>query len=53
MAVTLATPPRVVWLRLGTCSTAAVASVLQANVNALLESDRDGDARILVLGPGE
>lgn len=45
----LGAPPKVVWLRLGNCSTALVERVLRKNSLAIFSFDADKDAAILVL----
>ena len=42
-------PPKVIWLRLGNCTTADVETVLRARHADILEFERDPDAALLVL----
>lgn len=45
----LGAPPKVIWLRLGNCSTDLIESVIRKNKSAILSLDTDEDAAILVL----
>lgn len=49
LAVTLGSPPQVVWLRLGNCATTAVASLLRSQVATLAEFARDAGTSVLAL----
>ena len=49
-ALLLGHPPKVVWLRLGNCSTAAVAFLLRSNVPDLREFDASHGGSFLILG---
>ena len=42
-------PPKVIWVRLGNCSTAAVAALLRARLADILSFDADPDASFLAL----
>lgn len=42
-------PPKVVWVRLGNCTTAAVGALLRARCDDLLAFDADATAALLVL----
>lgn len=42
-------PPKVVWLRLGNCTTSRIESVLLARTEALLQFERDEEASFLAL----
>ena len=42
-------PPKVVWVRLGNCTTAAVADLLRAKQTDLLAFEADATASFLVL----
>ena len=42
-------PPKVIWLRVGNCSTEMVENVIRRNLGALSELDADDNAAILVL----
>jgi predicted nuclease of predicted toxin-antitoxin system len=42
-------PPKVVWLRLGNCTTAAISTLLQARQADLLIFDQDTGASFLIL----
>jgi predicted nuclease of predicted toxin-antitoxin system len=48
-ALLLGHPPKVVWLRLGNCSTAAVAALLRTRHADLLAFEADPTASLLVL----
>ena len=48
-ALLLGHPPKVVWIRLGNCSTAAVASLLRNRQTYLLAFDADPSASFLAL----
>ncbi len=42
-------PPKVIWLRLGNCSTAVAASLLLSKLSHILEFEADQNASFLVL----
>ncbi len=42
-------PPKVIWVRLGNCTTAAVATVLREHLDDVEEFDSDPNATFLVL----
>jgi predicted nuclease of predicted toxin-antitoxin system len=42
-------PPKVIWLRMGNCSTADIERVLRARSERIAEFERDADAAILGL----
>jgi predicted nuclease of predicted toxin-antitoxin system len=42
-------PPKVVWIRLGNCSTADIERLLRSRVQRLAELESDPDAALLVL----
>jgi predicted nuclease of predicted toxin-antitoxin system len=48
-ALLLGHPPKVVWVRLGNCSTALVAALLHSRQTVLLEFDADPSASFLAL----
>jgi predicted nuclease of predicted toxin-antitoxin system len=48
-ALLLEHPPKVVWIRLGNCSTAAVAALLRARQGDLLAFEADPAASLLAL----
>jgi len=48
-ALLLGHPPKVVWVRLGNCSTDAVATLLRSRAKVLLEFDADPTASFLAL----
>ena len=43
-------PPKVVWIRLGNCSTMDIEKILWANNENLITFDEDGQASFLALG---
>lgn len=49
LAMTLGAPPRVVWLRLGNCTTAVVEAVLRSQHVAVIEFGQDAQSRVLAL----
>ncbi|MEE8469420.1 MAG: DUF5615 family PIN-like protein [Planctomycetota bacterium] len=44
-------PPKVIWLALGNCTTAAVRDMLESAADTIEEFDSDGERSFLVLGP--
>ena len=42
-------PPKVIWVRLGNCSTAAVAALLRAKHSDILDFDADSNASFLAV----
>lgn len=42
-------PPKVIWIRLGNCSTAAIASLLQSKISEVRAFDADPTASFLAL----
>jgi predicted nuclease of predicted toxin-antitoxin system len=42
-------PPKVIWIRLGNCTTAAIAKLLQQHHETIVEFDQDDSAGILEL----
>jgi predicted nuclease of predicted toxin-antitoxin system len=48
-ALLLGHPPKMVWVRLGNCSTAAVAALLRARLGDILAFDADPTASLLAL----
>ena len=50
LSVVRGAPPKVVWLRVGNLSTAAIAAVLRARANELHDLARDLNASLLILG---
>ncbi|HEX5242985.1 MAG TPA: DUF5615 family PIN-like protein [Tepidisphaeraceae bacterium] len=48
-ALLIGHPPKVVWIRLGNCLTAAVAELLRSHHKTLLEFDSDPSAAFLAL----
>ena len=56
LAMTLGAPPRVAWLRLGTCTTSTVEALLRSQQEAVFAFGQDAEAVILGLaesGPWE
>ncbi len=53
MAFALGTPPHVIWLRLGKCSTAVIAALLLRHLESITEFVADPDAAILALADDE
>lgn len=49
LAFALGAPPQVIWLRLGNCSTAAIAALLLRHLENITEFVADPDAAILAL----
>ena len=43
-------PPKLIWIRLGNCSTADVENLLRVHHTSLLTFDVDGDSAFLALG---
>lgn len=44
-------PPKVVWIGLGNCTTAAVRDLLLSSIETIEEFDSDTERSFLVLGP--
>lgn len=53
LAFALGSPPQVIWLRLGNCSTAAIATLLLRHQQSIVEFGADPDAAILALADDE
>jgi predicted nuclease of predicted toxin-antitoxin system len=49
MSTLLGAPPKVVWLRVGNAGTVAIASLLRASHEALLQFEQDAAAALLIL----
>ena len=49
-ALLLGPPPKVIWLRLGNCSTEDVERVLRAHAADIVAFEQDHDAALLILG---
>lgn len=49
-SVLLGPPPKVVWIRLGNCSTAQIAKLLRAHFSDLFDFEQDKQAAFLALG---
>jgi predicted nuclease of predicted toxin-antitoxin system len=49
LAVLRGAPPKVIWLRMGNCTTSAVERTLRANIAAIIELVRDPDQVVLEL----
>jgi len=49
LAIALGAPPRVIWLRIGNCTTAAIAALLREQRDLILEFGQDQQARALAL----
>jgi len=50
MSLLRGAPPKVVWLRLGNCTTAAIARVLTSHADDIRDFDAQSDATVLELG---
>ncbi len=51
LALVHGAPPKVVWLRLGNCTTSAVVSVLKEHTPAIRAHLKDADSTVLVIDP--
>ena len=49
LAILRGAPPKVIWLRMGNCSTIAVELTLRANIDAIMNLDRDPNQVVLEL----
>lgn len=49
LAILRGAPPKVIWLRMGNCTSAAVEQTLRANIEAITELTRDPDQVVLEL----
>lgn len=49
LAIALGAPPRVIWLRIGNCTTEAIAALLREQRDLILEFGQDQQARVLAL----
>lgn len=49
LAVTRGAPPKVLWLRLGNCRTAAVEALIRSHAQAVREFGQDPDSSVMVL----
>ena len=49
LAIALGTPPQIVWLRLGNCSTTTIERMLRRNAAALSEFAADPEAAVLTI----
>jgi predicted nuclease of predicted toxin-antitoxin system len=49
LAIALGTPPQIVWLRLGNCSTTTIERILRRHAAALSEFGADPEAAVLTI----
>lgn len=53
LAFALGSPPKVIWLRIGNCSTATIAALLLRHQEGIAEFGADAEAAILALADEE
>ncbi|MEQ1632079.1 MAG: DUF5615 family PIN-like protein [Planctomycetota bacterium] len=53
LAFALGSPPKVIWLRIGNCSTATIAALLLRHRDGIAEFGADAEASILALADDE